>query len=75
MTNKQLIECVPNFSEGRDMAIVRQITDAISAVEGVRLLDVERRLGHTDKARALASELEGWVAVADADFVVRSALR
>ena len=26
---KQLIECVPNFSEGRDMAVIKQITDAI----------------------------------------------
>ncbi len=37
----QLIECVPNFSEGRDMNIIRQITDEIEAVEGVRLLDVD----------------------------------
>ncbi|MBN1247024.1 MAG: glutamate formimidoyltransferase [Anaerolineae bacterium] len=36
-----LIECVPNFSEGRDMAVVRQITDAIEAVDGVQLLDVD----------------------------------
>ncbi len=39
--SKQLIECVPNFSEGRDMNIIKQITDAIEAVEGVRLLDVD----------------------------------
>ncbi|MCB0577275.1 MAG: glutamate formimidoyltransferase, partial [Saprospiraceae bacterium] len=38
---KQLIECVPNFSEGRDMDVIRQITDAIEAVEGVKLLDVD----------------------------------
>jgi glutamate formiminotransferase/formiminotetrahydrofolate cyclodeaminase len=38
---KQLIECVPNFSEGRDMAIIKQITDQIETVEGVRLLDVD----------------------------------
>ncbi|MFN2380076.1 MAG: glutamate formimidoyltransferase [Bacteroidales bacterium] len=37
----QLIECVPNFSEGRDMAVIRQITDAIESVEGVTLLDVD----------------------------------
>ncbi|RIK64787.1 MAG: glutamate formimidoyltransferase [Planctomycetota bacterium] len=36
-----LIECVPNFSEGRDMGVIRQITDQIEAVEGVRLLDVD----------------------------------
>jgi len=38
---KQLIECVPNFSEGSNMAIIKQITDQIEAVEGVRLLDVD----------------------------------
>ncbi len=38
---KRLIECVPNFSEGRDMEVIRQITDAIEAVEGVKLLDVD----------------------------------
>ena len=38
---KQLIECVPNFSEGRDMAIIKQITDEIEKVEGVKLLDVD----------------------------------
>lgn len=38
---KQLIECVPNFSEGRDLSIIRQITDVIESVEGVRLLDVD----------------------------------
>jgi len=39
--NKQLIECVPNFSEGNDMRIIKQITDQIEEVEGVRLLDVD----------------------------------
>lgn len=38
---KQLIECVPNFSEGRDMNIIKQITDEIETVEGVKLLDVD----------------------------------
>ncbi len=37
----QIIECVPNFSEGRDMNIIKQITDEIEAVEGVRLLNVD----------------------------------
>ena len=32
---------MPNFSEGRDLAVIRQITDAIEAVRGVRLLDVD----------------------------------
>ena len=38
---KQLIECVPNFSEGCNMAIIKQITDRIESIEGVRLLDVD----------------------------------
>ena len=38
---KQLIECVPNFSEGRDMAVIKQITDEIEKVDGVTLLDVD----------------------------------
>lgn len=38
---KQLIECVPNFSEGRDMTVIQQITDAIESVEGVLLLNVD----------------------------------
>ncbi len=38
---KRLIECVPNFSEGRDLSIIKQITDAIETVEGVRLLNVD----------------------------------
>src|ERR1700744_2328495 len=37
----QLIECVPNFSEGRDLNIIRQITDEVEAVDGVRLLNVD----------------------------------
>ncbi len=39
--NKRLIECVPNFSEGRDRAVIDAIAGAISSVEGVRLLDVD----------------------------------
>src|SRR5437870_13787274 len=38
---EKLIECVPNFSEGRDPAVIRQITDAIASVDGVSLLDVD----------------------------------
>lgn len=38
---KKMIECVPNFSEGRDMNIIKQITDAIESVEGVKLLNVD----------------------------------
>jgi glutamate formiminotransferase/formiminotetrahydrofolate cyclodeaminase len=38
---QQLIECVPNFSEGRDLSVIKQITDQIETVEGVSLLDVD----------------------------------
>ena len=41
MDKKRIIECVPNFSEGRDMFVIKQITDVIEAVEGVKLLDVD----------------------------------
>lgn len=37
----QILECVPNFSEGRNLVVIKQITDAIAAVEGVKLLDVD----------------------------------
>ncbi len=37
----QLIECVPNFSEGNDLNIINQITAAIGSVDGVRLLNVD----------------------------------
>ena len=39
--DKKIIECVPNFSEGRNMGIIKQITDVIESVEGVKLLDVD----------------------------------
>lgn len=38
---EQIIECVPNFSEGRDMTIIKQITNAIERVPGVKLLNVD----------------------------------
>jgi len=38
---QKLIECVPNFSEGRDQNVIRQITDAVESVDGVSLLDVD----------------------------------
>ena len=41
LTMKQLIECVPNFSEGCDMQVIKTITDEIEKIEGVKLLDVD----------------------------------
>lgn len=39
--NKQLIECVPNISEGRDMHKIQTISNVVETVEGVKLLDVD----------------------------------
>jgi len=36
-----IVECVPNFSEGNDLTIIKQITDQVETVEGVRLLNVD----------------------------------
>ena len=36
-----LVECVPNFSEGRDVDVINAITEAMDAVHGVSLLDVD----------------------------------
>ncbi len=38
---KRIIECVPNFSEGRNRTVIKQICDAIESVKAVRLLDVD----------------------------------
>ena len=38
---RQIVECVPNFSEGRDKTVIKQITDVIEKSEGVKLLDVD----------------------------------
>ncbi|MFV0593041.1 MAG: glutamate formimidoyltransferase [Draconibacterium sp.] len=38
---KKIIECVPNFSEGRDMGIIKEITNAIESIAGISLLDVD----------------------------------
>ena len=39
--SKQLIECVPNISEGRDEAKIKAISSVVETVEGVKLLDVD----------------------------------
>lgn len=63
---RQIIECVPNFSEGNDMNIIRQITDAIASVDGVMLLDV-------DPGKATNRTVVTFVG--DADSVVEAAYR
>ena len=42
----RLVECVPNFSEGRRPEIIAAIRDAIAAVEGVAILDSSSDLSH-----------------------------
>jgi len=43
---KRIVECVPNFSEGRRPEVVKQIVDAIAAVEGVKMLDYSSDADH-----------------------------
>lgn len=38
---KQIVECVPNISEGRNKEIIKQVTDEIERVKGIKLLDVD----------------------------------
>ncbi len=40
-SERKIIECVPNFSEGRDMSVIEKIADEIRGVEGVKLLDID----------------------------------
>jgi glutamate formiminotransferase/formiminotetrahydrofolate cyclodeaminase len=42
----KVVECVPNFSEGRDKKVIDSLSEAIKSVEGVRLLDVEFDADH-----------------------------
>ena len=62
---QQLVECVPNFSEGRDSAKINNITDSIEAVPGITLLDVD--LG-ADTNRTVVTFVGPIEAVEDAAF-------
>lgn len=67
----QVVECVPNFSEGRDMAKIKQITDAIESVGGVTLLDVDPG---ADTNRTVVTFIGSPAAVEEAAFqAVRTA--
>src|SRR5215203_864856 len=46
MMMQKLVECVPNFSEGRRPDVIRQIVAAIQDLPGIRLLDVESNADH-----------------------------
>src|SRR6516165_7322077 len=58
---KKLIECVPNFSEGRDQNMIRQITDAIESVDGVSLLDVDPGASTNRTVVTFVGDLDGAV--------------
>ena len=62
----RIVECVPNFSEGRDMAKLRQITEAIESVSAVKLLDVD---SGADTNRTVVT------LVGDPDSVLEAAFR
>jgi glutamate formiminotransferase / 5-formyltetrahydrofolate cyclo-ligase len=62
----RLIQCIPNFSEGRRPEVIAAITDAISGVEGVNLLDVKPDRDHNRVVVTFVGEPE---AVAEAAFL------
>lgn len=55
---KQIVECVPNFSEGRDAGIIKAIADAIERVNGAKLLNVEPDKDYNRVVVTLAGEPE-----------------
>ena len=61
----ELVECVPNFSEGRDKSVIDAIARAISGASGVRLLDVDPG---TDTNRTVFTFVGAPDAVAEAAF-------
>jgi len=64
MSVMKIIECVPNFSEGRDAGTVRAIAAAVEGVEGVRLADVNRDVDHNRSVFTFLGEADGIVRAA-----------
>src|SRR5438045_8711188 len=54
----RLVECVPNFSEGRRPEIVAQIRDAIAAVDGIAVLDVSSDASHNRTVVTFVAPIE-----------------
>ena len=52
----RIFECVPNFSNGRDAAVIRAIVDAAASVPGVRVLDIESNADHNRSVLSLVGE-------------------
>jgi glutamate formiminotransferase len=53
---KQIVECVPNFSEGRDIAAIREIAAAVAAVPGVKVLDLTSDRDHNRSVLTFVGE-------------------
>src|SRR5437868_12536516 len=60
----KIIECVPNFSEGRDLEIIRQITTAIESVDGISLLNVDPGASTNRTVVTFAGDLDAAVEAA-----------
>ena len=58
------VECVPNFSEGRDRAVIAAIRDAIAATDGVHVLDVSSDTSHNRSVITFVASLESAVPAA-----------
>src|SRR4051794_24724110 len=67
---QQLIECIPNFSEGRRQSVIDEIASAVRAVQGVRLLDVAPNPDHNRTVLTFVGPPD---AVADAAFEATAA--
>jgi glutamate formiminotransferase / formiminotetrahydrofolate cyclodeaminase len=66
----KLIECVPNFSEGRRPEVVQEIRDAIAGVEGVAVLDVSSDVSHNRSVITFVAPIEKAVDAAFAGMAV-----
>jgi glutamate formiminotransferase len=66
---EQIVECIPNFSEARDLQKVKQIAAAIESVDGVEILNLERDLDHN---RTVITFIGGLRPVLDAAFFMIS---
>ncbi|HFD40015.1 MAG TPA: glutamate formiminotransferase, partial [Anaerolineae bacterium] len=53
---KQIVECVPNFSEGRRQEVIDRIVDALSGVPGARVLDVQSDVDHNRSVVTLVGD-------------------
>lgn len=60
----RIVECVPNFSEGRRAAVIEAIAAAVRASEGVRLLDIQADPSHNRCVLSFVGELEAVTAAA-----------